>query len=74
MKAAVLLLMLGLFSSCESAYAQWPGFAAPNVPRLNDGKPDLSATAPKSPDGKPDLCLANSCSCRHRCLIKPTTM
>jgi hypothetical protein len=55
MKALVLLFMVGLFSSFESAYAQWPGFATPNVPRLNDGKPDLSAPAPKSPDGKPDL-------------------
>ena len=35
--------------------AQWPEHSTPGVPRLSDGKLDLSAPAPKTPDGKPDL-------------------
>jgi hypothetical protein len=35
--------------------AQWPNVRTPGVPRLKDGKPDLSAPAPKRADGKPDL-------------------
>ncbi len=35
--------------------AQWLNYPTPGIPRLADGKPDLSAPAPKRPDGKPDL-------------------
>ena len=35
--------------------AQWPSKIAPGIPRLADGKPDLSAPPPKTADGKPDL-------------------
>src|SRR5215467_3411446 len=37
------------------ALAQWTDFPTPGVPRLPDGKPNLSAPAPKTADGKPDL-------------------
>jgi hypothetical protein len=37
------------------AFAQWPNRPAPGVPRLPDGKPNLTAPPPKMPDGKPDL-------------------
>jgi hypothetical protein len=35
--------------------AQWVHLALPNTPRLPDGKPNLSAPAPKALNGKPDL-------------------
>ncbi|HKF67894.1 MAG TPA: hypothetical protein VKB36_15220, partial [Vicinamibacterales bacterium] len=39
-----------------TAAAQWIGFPTPNIPRTADGKPNLSAPAPRTPDGRhPDL-------------------
>jgi len=39
-----------------SAAAQWIGYPTPGVPRLPDGKPNLTAPAPRTPDGRhPDL-------------------
>ena len=35
--------------------AQWLHYPTPGMPRTADGKPNLSAPAPKMPDGKPDL-------------------
>jgi hypothetical protein len=35
--------------------AQWLRYSAPGIPRTADGKPNLSAPAPKLPDGTPDL-------------------
>jgi hypothetical protein len=35
--------------------AQWLNYPAPGVPRLPNGKVDLSAKAPRTRDGKPDL-------------------
>lgn len=37
------------------AVAQWINFKTPGIQRLADGKPNLSAPAPRTPDGKPDL-------------------
>jgi hypothetical protein len=37
------------------ASAQWFNFKTPGIPRLPDGKADLSAPTPRTPDGKPDL-------------------
>src|SRR6516165_7468123 len=37
------------------AAAQWIGYKAPGIPRLPDGKPNLSAPVPRTADGKPDL-------------------
>src|SRR5881396_1066630 len=48
--AAVLLC-----STAVSSPAQWVNHRDPLTPRKGDGKPDLSAPAPKTPDGKPDL-------------------
>jgi len=45
---AALLLPIG-------ALAQWLNYPAPGIPRLKDGKPNLSAPAPHAADGKPDL-------------------
>src|SRR5215470_921546 len=39
-----------------SLIAQWPAYQnSPNTPKLQDGKVDLKAPAPRTPDGKPDL-------------------
>ena len=37
------------------ALAQWFNYPTPRIPRLPDGKPNLSAPAPKTLDGQPDL-------------------
>jgi hypothetical protein len=39
----------------QIAAAQWLNYPVPGVPRLFDGKVNLSAPAPRSADGKPDL-------------------
>jgi hypothetical protein len=38
-----------------SLLAQWPKHPSPGIPRMPDGKPNLSAPSPRSADGKPDL-------------------
>src|SRR5215471_16723503 len=38
-----------------TATAQWLNYPAPGIPRLPDGKPNLSVPTPRGPDGKPDL-------------------
>ena len=35
--------------------AQWLGTPTPGIPRTAEGKPDLTAPAPRAPDGHPDL-------------------
>jgi hypothetical protein len=51
---ALVALSLAVILSSPVA-AQWFGFKTPGVPRLPDGRPNLSAPAPKTADGKPDL-------------------
>jgi hypothetical protein len=51
-------LVTGLVIVCAAVavgHAQWLGYPAPGVPRLPDGKVNLSAKPPRTPDGKPDL-------------------
>ena len=48
-----LLVLFALFSN--GAYAQWLNFPTPGVPRMRDGKPNLTAPAPRTADGNPDL-------------------
>ena len=38
-----------------SVHAQWLNFPTPGTPRTSDGKPNLTAPAPRAPGGKPDL-------------------
>jgi hypothetical protein len=38
-----------------TATAQWVNYPTPGIPRLPDGKPNLSAPTPQTADGKPDL-------------------
>jgi len=48
-RALILLL------ACRAGAAQWVQYAAPGVPRLANGAPNVNAPAPRSSDGKPDL-------------------
>ena len=52
-RAGVAWLVFLAFTS--TGRAQWPNYPNPGIPRNADGKPNLSAPAPKTPDGKPDL-------------------
>src|SRR4051812_21960801 len=38
-----------------AAPAQWIDYPTPGIPRLANGKPNLTAPVPKAADGKPDL-------------------
>jgi len=51
---AVVALSLAVVVA-QPAAAQWINFKTPGVPRLPDGRPNLSAPAPRTADGKPDL-------------------
>src|SRR5579863_1790997 len=44
-----------LFAACILAPAQWLDIRTPGIPRLPDGKPNLSAPTPKTHDGKIDI-------------------
>jgi hypothetical protein len=47
--AAVCLL------TAAAAYGQWPEVKLAGIPRLPDGKPNLSAPPQRTADGHPDL-------------------
>ena len=44
-----------LILAVAPATAQWLDYKTPGIPRLRDGKPNLSAPVPRTADGKPDL-------------------
>jgi hypothetical protein len=46
-------VLLGLLA--HTAYGQWLNYPAPGTPRTRDGKPNLTARAPRASNGKPDL-------------------
>jgi len=50
MRGALLILIASLAVS-----GQWLTLQTPGIPRLPDGKPDLSAPPPKTFDGKADI-------------------
>lgn len=52
-RLAVLLACAALL--CTAARAQWITWPTEGVPRGKDGRPDLSAPAPRTGDGKPDF-------------------
>jgi hypothetical protein len=54
MKIALIVAALSSLLSTPAA-AQWINVQTPGVPRLPDGKPNLTAPAPKTADGKPDI-------------------
>jgi hypothetical protein len=47
--------LAGIVLVAVTAQAQWLNYSTPGIPRLSNGKPNLSAPAPKGADGKPDL-------------------
>src|SRR5258708_17131562 len=49
-KLAMILCVMSV-----SLTAQWPNHPTPGVVRTHDGKPDLSAPAPRLANGQPDL-------------------
>jgi hypothetical protein len=49
------LAVLVLIAGAMPASAQWLDRSWPGIPRTADGKPNLSAPAPRGPDKKPDL-------------------
>ena len=51
------VLLSGALAALSSSlvFAQWPSYPTPDVPRLEDGEPDLDAPTPRMADGKPDL-------------------
>jgi hypothetical protein len=50
---AVAALLVSL--AATPAAAQWLNYPTPGIPRTKDGKPNLTASAPKAGNGKPDL-------------------
>jgi hypothetical protein len=46
---------MALAASMNTVAAQWINYPTPNLPRNPDGTPNLSAPVPKLVDGKPDL-------------------
>jgi len=54
MKRAVCVALLAGVS-VGGLHAQWINYPDPRIPRLPNGKPNLSAPAPRAWDGKPDL-------------------
>jgi hypothetical protein len=48
-----LFVLIALFS--VGADAQWLNYPTPGTPRTPDGKPNLTAPAPRAANGKPDL-------------------
>lgn len=55
MIVGLLVLSASLSVSISPVFAQWPNRPTPGVPRLANGKPNLTGAAPRTADGKPDL-------------------
>jgi hypothetical protein len=52
---AAFVAVLALFATVDTTEAQWLKLTTPGIPRLRDGKPNLTAPAPRTADGKPDF-------------------
>ena len=55
MRLRTFRLGIVLIGAILSANAQWLNYPTPGTPLTRDGKPNLSAKAPRAPNGKPDL-------------------
>jgi len=47
--------MISIYWLCSTLSAQWLNYPSAGIPRLANGKPNLTAPTPRSADGKPDL-------------------
>jgi len=54
-KSASSVLGLVFVSAAVVTHAQWLNYPSPGMPRLPNGKVDLTAKPPRTSDGKPDL-------------------
>jgi hypothetical protein len=54
-RAVELVAVMVLWTTVSLAAAQWLNYPTPGIPRLPDGKPNLTAPAPRAVGGKPDL-------------------
>jgi hypothetical protein len=48
-------VLAGLAAATVPAHAQWLNYPTPGIPRTQDGRPNLSAPAPKTAEGKPSM-------------------
>ncbi len=57
MRSVVGKIVLGILVAVvtTTVSAQWPRYTTPDVPRLADGQPNLTAPAPRTADGKVDF-------------------
>jgi hypothetical protein len=53
MRAPVLFVLF--FAAAAAASPQWVHVPLPGIPRTPEGKPNLTAPAPRNREGKPDL-------------------
>ncbi len=55
MKHAFAIATAAVVACAVTLSAQWVNHATANIPRLPNGKPNLSAPTPRKPNGQPDL-------------------
>ena len=55
MKSLTLSVCAAALALTATVSAQWPRYSPPGVPKTAEGKPDLTAPAPRAADGHPDL-------------------
>ena len=48
-------LSFAVFLLATPVFSQWIKYPTPGIPRTADGKPNLTAPAPRMSDGHPDL-------------------
>jgi hypothetical protein len=54
-RAVEFVAVMVLWTTVSPASAQWLNYPTPGIPQLPDGRPNLTAPAPRTADGKPDL-------------------
>jgi hypothetical protein len=54
-RISTLMLAGSLAMLSSQAFAQWPSYPTPNVPKNSDGSPNLKGPTPRTADGHPDL-------------------
>ena len=52
---ALAMTVTAALLACPTAFAQWPAYPTPGVPRTPDGAVDVNGPVPRTADGHPDL-------------------